>query len=106
MSGSGTSFNQPYHTNGGILSLPHETGLGGNTALFENGSGSISTNYAPTLHSTGGGRSRRRGTSKRSKKRFMIINRYKISRRRRRTTHPTKRVRKRRICSICNLKWD
>lgn len=90
MSGSGTSFNQSYDTNEGILPLPHETGLGGNIALFE----------------SRGGRSRRRGTSKRSKKRFMIINRYKISRRRRRTTHPTKRVRKRRICSICNLKWD
>lgn len=61
MSGSGTSFNQPYTQSfsGGILSAPYGGDIGGYTSSYEEGGGAISTNYAPTLNLTKGGRKRR-----------------------------------------------
>jgi len=62
MSGSGTSFNQPYPTtSGGIMSIPHPSSIGGNIPLYENGIGAISTNYQPQLFlNHGGGKKTRR----------------------------------------------
>lgn len=70
-SGTGTSINQPYNTsNGGIMSQPYTSSLGGNMALYESGSGAISSNYAPNINAVRGGRrqtKRKKGKSKQSK---------------------------------------
>jgi len=75
--GSGTSFNQPYNIlQGGLMSQPYPSMVGGNTPLYEYGGGSVSINQAPNIRLVTGGRrrrtkkreSRKRNKSKRSKK--------------------------------------
>jgi len=92
-SGNGTSFNQPYSTiHGGVISSPYPSGVGGNSALYESGGGSVSTNYAPNLMSLSTGGGRRRQTKKRR------VNNKEKRFKKRKHRLPRKSVK---MCSVC-----
>jgi len=98
-SGNGTSFNQPYSTiDGGVMSSPYPSGVGGNSALYESGGGSVSTNYSPNLMSLSTGGGRRRQTKKRE------VNNKEKRFKKRKHRFPRKSVK---TCSVCKnrVRW-